>query len=282
MRARHRAIALHREFVYVRAMTVASAFSRLNLFFCLALLLTGCSRFGQGEVDEERESHFLTGKSRVTSLDYKGAIESFEKAIEVNPRSASAHLELGLLYEEKVNDYADAIHHFQKHLQLRPTSNVGEMVRGHINNCKLELAKTIPFALINSKVQAGIDKLNSDNLALRQQVEELKLKLAQVSSITNRPATVSNITPARPANSVTNERGSAQLEQTVPPSRRPPETGRSAAPAMRSHRVRPGETVASIARQYGLTPQDVLNGNPGLEPRRMKAGQTINIPAKPR
>ena len=41
-------------------------------------------------------------------MDYKGAIESFSKALEVNPRSAKAHFELGWLYEEKDPDPAAA------------------------------------------------------------------------------------------------------------------------------------------------------------------------------
>ena len=41
-------------------------------------------------MDEEKESHFVVGRSRVNALDYHGAIESFTEALEANPRSAAA------------------------------------------------------------------------------------------------------------------------------------------------------------------------------------------------
>ena len=47
--------------------------------------LAGCTPSGGGQADEEREPHFLEGKSRVSSMDYKAAIESFEESLEANP-----------------------------------------------------------------------------------------------------------------------------------------------------------------------------------------------------
>src|SRR6188474_2765693 len=74
---------------------------------------SGCTPVASTQLEEEREPHFLEGKSRVNALDYKGAIESFEKALDVNPRSASAHFELGWLLDEKEPDPAAAIYHYQ-------------------------------------------------------------------------------------------------------------------------------------------------------------------------
>src|SRR4051812_30044747 len=92
------------------------------LLFGLILALSGCDRYARTQLDEEKEPHFLAGKSRVSTLDYKGAIECFEKAIQVNPQSASAHFELGWLFEEKESDPAAAIYHYEHYLKLRPAS----------------------------------------------------------------------------------------------------------------------------------------------------------------
>src|SRR6266478_10111088 len=106
-------------------------------FFGLALLagllaLTGCTLTDASQVDEEREPHFLEGKARVNSLDYAGAIESFEKALEVNPKSAAAHFELGCLCDQREADPAAAIFHFGRYLKLRPDGDKVERARSRI------------------------------------------------------------------------------------------------------------------------------------------------------
>ena len=65
------------------------------------VLLAGCLPSAQNQSDEEKEPHYLAGKNHVNAMDYKGAIESFEKALEVNPQSGLAHFELGWLYDQK-------------------------------------------------------------------------------------------------------------------------------------------------------------------------------------
>ena len=42
--------------------------------------------------------------------------------------------------------------------------------------------------------------------------------------------------------------------------------------------VRAGDNPATIARAHGLKLPALLAANPGLDPRRLKVGQTINLP----
>ena len=91
--------------------------------FGSAFLLAGCFPSPDSNADEQRDPHYLNGRRRAESKDMQGAIEEFEKAVEVNPRNASAHFELGVLYENYVKDYATAYYHYQRHLQLRPPNS---------------------------------------------------------------------------------------------------------------------------------------------------------------
>jgi LysM repeat protein len=38
------------------------------------------------------------------------------------------------------------------------------------------------------------------------------------------------------------------------------------------------ETLAAIARKYNLNLNSLLAANPGLNPKKMRVGQTINLP----
>lgn len=54
------------------------------------------------------------------------------------------------------------------------------------------------------------------------------------------------------------------------------------APAVRgTHIVKAGETFFSIARHYGLSADALQAANPGIQPIRLRAGQTLNLGGKP-
>lgn len=265
-------------------MTNLSAACRCLILLWAILSWSGCTPISGLNEDEEKNPHFLAGKSRLNSMDYNGAIEAFEKALEANPHSASAHFELGLLYEQRMNDFATAIYHYQKHLDLRPKSNVAEMVRQRISSCKVELAKTVAFSLVNQQVHAGLDRLTSENAALRQQVEQLKALLAQQNA--SREIRSSPI-----SNSPTQDQIATATNRAVPPTKEryaPASVPVEPAPttSVKTHLVRRGDTLASIARENGV-PNSKLQAaiakfqaaNPGLDPRRLRVGQAIKIPS---
>src|SRR5260370_3225820 len=124
-------------------MTLSTSLCRGTVMLLFALAVGGCLPPAHTQLDEEKEPHFLEGKRRVNALDYPGAIECFEKAIAVNPRSAAAHFEAGILYEKNQQDYPAAIYHFERFLDLRPRSDYAEVVKDRIVACKQDPATTI-------------------------------------------------------------------------------------------------------------------------------------------
>jgi len=257
--------------------------------FGLALLAgllatTGCMLTDASQFDEEKEPHFLEGKARINSLDYAGAIESFEKALEVNPKSASAHFELACLCEQREADPAAAIYHYQHYLKLRPNGENCERARTRIVACKQELARAVSLGPVTQNLQRDFEqlmeqnkKLTEDNKTLRDELERWK-----ASSPTGRPpepATQSNpgpggIRPVQFASAHTPGSGST-IEALGGP-----RSVRSNVPAaMKTHTVTAGETPAGIARKYGIKLDALMSANPRLDARRMKIGQTLAIPA---
>jgi LysM repeat protein len=246
----------------------------VGLFRSALLLLAGCMLSGclpSSPGDEEKEPYFLAGKSRVSTMDFKGAVESFEKAVEVNPKSAPAHFELGWLYDQKESDPAAAIYHYERYLKLLPNSSKEEMVKAHILACKQQLAQTVSLGPVTERQQREFELLAEENKRLREDVEKWRAYALRLQSLTNQPGAALPV--ARPAQSSTPAQpvpaGSAGAGRpTVTPAASP-----------RTHTVKAGETATMIARQYGVRVEALLAANPKLEPRRMRIGQTLIIPS---
>ena len=181
-------------------MTLANAACRWATLVLLCLCWTGCSPFGEASRDEEKDPNYLAGKNRAAALDHQGAIDAFEKALAANPRSAAAHLELGLIHHQYLaTNWARAIYHFEKYIELRPKANNADLIRQRISQCKLELAKEVPFAAVNQQMQRELeklDRLSRENTDLRLQLEQLKSQSAQRSGGAAGTVTASN--PASP------------------------------------------------------------------------------------
>jgi tetratricopeptide (TPR) repeat protein len=246
----------------------------------LALVLAagGCTPSATDPLDEQREPHFLTGKSRVNAMDYEGAVEAFEKSLEVNPRSSSAHFELGLLYEDKVQDYAAAIYHFDRYLKLRPTSDYAEIVRQRIVACKQELAKTVSLVPVQQTVQRDLERQADEIRDLRQKLEAWQAYFAARGetppAATNPPAATA--VPARPGRAAVNPAPSAAAG---PPPEPAPSRPARTTKTIGTYSVKGGDTPASIARKYGVKLDALVAANPGVDPKRLKIGQSLNIPA---
>ena len=219
-------------------------------------------------MEEEHDSHYLEGKSRVSSMDYPGAIEQFEAALEANPHSGAAHFELGILFEEKQPDPAAAIYHYEQFLKLRPNYENADVIRLRIANCKQDLAKTALPLPITPEMRRQFEQLLDENKRLREELERWKAYAAsRAQGPTNNPSPDS--TPGRPADTASLlPSGPAADTRTRPP-----------ASAQRTHTVQSGESFYAIARKYGVNLEALMAANPGVDARRLRVGQTLNLPS---
>lgn len=247
--------------------------------FCGALVLVlltsleGCLPSSQNQMEEEKESHFLAGRSCISSMDFKGAIEEFEKALEANPHSASAHFQLGWLCEEKDADPAAAIYHYSQYLKLRPNSDNSEVVTQHITNCKQDLAKTILPLPVTPSMQHEFEQLAEENKRLREELEKWRAYAGRLQTMTNPPAAI--VAPTR----------AAQVSVTPPaqtnagPGSAADSRSLSNIIPTRTYVVKAGDSPYSIARKSGVKLEALLAANPGVDPRRLRVGQTLNLPS---
>jgi tetratricopeptide (TPR) repeat protein len=249
-----------------------------------ALWLCGCAPAGQSQADEEREPHFMAGKSRVSTLDYKNALESFEKALEVNPRSAAAHFELACLYDQKEADPAAAIYHYESYLRLRPEAGNADVVKQRVMTCKQELARNVSLGPLTERQQRELEQLAEENKKLNEQIKRLNEDLdkwraygARLQFPTNTSS--AGAAPSRPA---TLASGSSSLPSgagstaTATANRA---TDANPATAARIHIIKAGETATVIARKYGVRVDALLAANPRVDSRRLQVGSSLTIPA---
>jgi tetratricopeptide (TPR) repeat protein len=254
-----------------------SFWNRLLFSVCavwLGVALSGCAPPGQSQSDEEKEPHYVLGKNRVNAMDFQGAIEAFKESLEVNPRSASAHFELGWLYDEKEPDPSAAIYHYRQYLELCPNADNAEVIKQRVYSCKQQLAADIMPLSSAPAMQKQLDQLAEQNRQLQDEVNKWRAYYASQlaaattnsssssSNVLTRPAAAKPVKNAQPTAANTNRSGSATA--TIRP---------------HTHTVASGETVVGIARKYGVKLSALQTANPGMNSSRIRVGQVLNIPS---
>ena len=243
-----------------------ASFSRFTLAVGCVALFTGCFPPPESKLDENKNPYLMEGKARVSARDYKGAIDAFEKALEVHPRSALAHFELGMLYEQHSDqtqrDYINAMYHYQEVLRLRPAGVYPhDNAKVRIASCKQELVKAESLAPVYYAMERELNRLKQENQDLRAHLESFQTQTARVTQVAPTPA------------AVVSERiafaGSSSPAPEI----------RGASPTYKQHIVKQNETLAAIARTHRVRLETILAANPSLQPKRLQAGQTIKIPA---
>ena len=260
------------------------------LVAALLVAAAGCSPMDQSPMDEEKEPHYVLGKSRVNAMDYSGAIRAFEESLEANPHSAQAHYQLGMLYENQEADPAAAIYHYQQYLKYDPGTENAEIISQHIASCKQQLAADVLQLPSAPAAQQQLEKLTEENHRLHDQLTQWQAYFAaqQAAAKTN-PPTPQYTLPSQPQpTSLTPDDVTAQTATTTTTTattvhKTTPQFTKTASqfnPARpRTHTVAAGDTLANIARRQGISLAALESANPGVNPKKLKAGQVLSLPA---
>ena len=268
------------------------------------------------EVDEPEYRH---GKEMLKQGRNQEALSDFQKVIEKRGllNAPEAHLELGLLYQQHIRDPIQAIYHFRKYRELKPSTQQAELVRLRIDAAMREFASTLPGKPLDSPLAPSdypevLQQLKRENDQLRSALanarasvglsprppvdaegrivgiapEETPAQPSPISAPTNEPSPVILAPEDTPA---TEPIVAPPLRPQQPIAQTPPAPTPTARPATqaggRRHVVKPKENLYSIARQYYGTGSNAkvdeifrANRDRMKTPTDLKIGMELRIP----
>jgi nucleoid-associated protein YgaU len=186
---------------------------------------------------------------KATEGDYLRAINLYEAALDDTPRSADIHYKLALLYDDKMNDPLNALHHFKRYLTLSPTGSRAAEVKDFMKRDEVALATTLSGDAIVTRAEAA--RLKNDNLTLRKELEERAVKMKTSS------------------------------EKAAPRGARADKAAQKT--GGRTYVVQEGDTLYSISRKFyksGKRWKEIRDANRGkvANGAKLQPGETLTIP----
>src|SRR5437867_8899223 len=113
-------------------------------------------------------------ESKAAAGDFARAISLYESALEDRPGDAEVHYKLALLYDDKMNDPLNALHHFKRYLTLSPSGPHANDVKNLMKRDEIALVTSLSGDSVLTRAEAA--RLRNENLSLRKQIEERTAK----------------------------------------------------------------------------------------------------------
>ena len=265
--------------------------SRRLFAFAVAAFLAlwvGCERQSGpvSEAEAEGEVNYQRAKRLYEQRDFQGAAEFYKKALSVNADFASAHLELGLLCDDKLGDPITAIYHYRRFLELRPDSEKRQLVEDFIERAKLSLAAKLPQS--PTVDPSELTRLQHDKATLLQENAMLRSRVAELEKVASAAEPLPPTPTVGPvASSPAPAPGTAVTATPMPAPgivmAAATESSFAESPRARVYVVQRGDTLQSLAlRYYGTRAawEKIYQANRSGLPSKdqLKVGQQLVIP----
>jgi LysM repeat protein len=213
------------------------------LLFALFVTISGCDRM----ITSRATQVVKDADKKAAEGDYMRAISLYESALDDSPQCAEIHYKLALLYDDKINDPLNALHHYKRYLTLEPAGARAAEVKNFMKRDEVTLATTLSGDAIVTRTEAA--RLKNENLALRKQLEERTAKV----------------------------RWAEKAEGPAAPAEGPKKAGN------RHYVVQEGDTLYSISRKFYKSPsrwKQIREANKGklAGGTKLEPGETLTIP----
>ncbi len=217
----------------------------------LTLCCASCNRLATPPAKQRLKD----ADTKANSGEFLQAIALYEDALDGTARSADIHYKLGLLYDDKMKEPVNAMHHWKRYLILSPTGNHAAEVKEFIKRDELALVTTLSGDSVFSRAEAN--RLKNENLEMRKQLEDYRVATARTAALTK------------------DKRGGASGEKES--------ATKSDKKAPRTYVVQDGDTLYSISRKFyksssGWKKIRDSDGKRIGDATKLKPGETVTIP----
>lgn len=139
------------------------------------------------------------------------------------------------------------------------------------------------LATVTTDAQRSFDNVAKELATLRTAVNRVTIESKELSEMVGPSGGRSPSSAARPSPNPTSTSSSGSTASTPSSS---PSTGSAPAPAPElgpggTYTIKSGDTFARLSGRFGVSVQAIEQANPGVDPRRLRIGQAINIPTNP-
>lgn len=265
------------------------------LLLAAAWLGAGCDErpWVTGKADPKEEPNFKQADGYQRIGQYPKAVEYYQRALDVNPRNAEAHLGLGYIYSDptKLPEYGYAYYHLRRYVELSGKTNDAIIVP-LIQAASLKLAERHANAIGKIQTQGEIEQIKRENAELRKTVNLLGAQLSAANARLGLQVPVPQAAPpqqqqaqapaqqatSRQSPQTTTQTESAGVAKQVLRQSPPVQQQQPVRPTVRTYRIQANDTLAKVAKQYGVSVSQLQAVNPGVDPRRLKLGMEIRLP----
>ena len=140
--------------------------SPLLFFIAVLVCLGGCNRMATPPAKQVLKD----ADAKIASGDFLEAISLYESALNGSPAAADIHYRIALLYDDKMGDPLNALHHFKRYLTLTPNGAHATEVKNFMKRDELALVTTLSGDSVVSRAEAA--RLKNENLNLRKELAE--------------------------------------------------------------------------------------------------------------
>jgi LysM repeat protein len=224
---------------------------RWSLVALTAIAMTGCNR-----MMTPRGSQLIKdADARAAEGDFIQAINLYESALNDASGAADIHYKLALLYDDKMKEPLNALHHFKRYLTVTPNGPHANEAKNFMKRDELALMTSLSGDSVVSRAEAA--RLKNENLSLRKELEE---KAAQSRLAAANEKTARGAHPEKTGSAAKSEK-----------------------PSAKSHVVESGDTLFSLSRKYYGSTSHVkeikrANSKKLDSSGKLKVGQTITLP----
>jgi tetratricopeptide (TPR) repeat protein len=229
----------------LRYIRIKSRICRFWLLILSSVFIVSCDRM----ITPPKTQLVKDADQKSAQGDYLRAINLYESALDGTTGAAEVHYKLGVLYDDKLDDPLNALHHFKRYLTLNPTGGHAAEVKNFMKRDEIALLTNLSGDSVVTRAEAA--RLRNENLNLRRQIEERSLKIRASEEKSQPDAHAERVLPRR-------EGGQTYV-------------------------VRPGDTLFSISRKFYKSAarwKEIRDANKDIvgPSGKLQPGQSLTIP----